>query len=298
MLARMLQFTVLLVCTTSLTWLGIFWERSPGLALSCFLGGLLLYVPFLGLQFLCLRRINLSDPAKPASWHQLIGACREEILQVPRTFFWRQAFFWNAIPDTDTDSIDHQGQRGAVFIHGFICNRGLWTPWLENLKKSRKAFVAVNLEPVFGSIDEYVPLIDEAVSRVTETTGMPPLIVCHSMGGLAVRAWLRSCPGTDARVHHIVTIGTPHHGTGLGRLAFTANGRQMRLDSPWLQQLQVDEPQVRRALFTCYYSNCDNIVFPASTAMLQGADNRLITGAAHVAMTFNQTVMSESLARI
>lgn len=298
MLARMLQFTILSVCAISLTWFFVFWERSPGLALGVFLGSLLLYVPFLGLQFLFLHRINLNDPAQPASWGALFRACWQEILQVPRAFFWRQAFFWNAIPDTDADSLDYRGQLGVVFIHGFICNRGLWTPWLDRLSKRRRAFIAVNLEPVFGSIDEYAPLIDAAVSRVTQITHRPPLIVCHSMGGLAVRAWLRSGSGTDARVHHIVTIGTPHQGTWLGRMAFTANGRQMRLDSRWLRQLQTDESLARYSLFTCYYSNCDNIVFPASTATLQGADNRFVPGAAHVAMAFDQTVMSESLARI
>jgi hypothetical protein len=35
---------------------------------------------------------------------------------------------------------------------------------------------------------------------------------------------------------------------------------------------------------TCFYSHCDNIVFPPSTAMLDGADNRHLVGVAHVHM--------------
>ena len=76
------------------------------------------------------------------------------------------------------------------------------------------------------------------------------------------------------------------------------NARQMSLSNDWLLALEAGEPAARHRLFTCYYSNCDNIVFPASTATLAGADNRLITGAAHVALAFDQTVMRESLARI
>jgi pimeloyl-ACP methyl ester carboxylesterase len=99
-------------------------------------------------------------------------------------------------------------RRGAVFIHGFVCNRGFWTPWLKELRARGHSFVAVNLEPVFGSIDEYVPIVEGAVQRVTQATGMAPVLVCHSMGGLAARAWLRAM-SADGRVHHVITIGSP-----------------------------------------------------------------------------------------
>jgi hypothetical protein len=52
----------------------------------------------------------------------------------------------------------------------------------------------------------------------------------------------------------------------------------------WVGQLQRAEPARRAALFTCWYSNCDNIVFPTSTAALGGANNRLVEGVAHVEM--------------
>jgi hypothetical protein len=51
----------------------------------------------------------------------------------------------------------------------------------------------------------------------------------------------------------------------------------------------------RHTLFTCWYSNCDNIVFPTSTAMLPGADNRLLRGAAHVQLAFVPEVMHATL---
>ena len=72
----------------------------------------------------------------------------------------------------------------------------------------------------------------------------------------------------------------------------------MRRQGQWLQQLAQDEHEGRLKRFTCFYSNCDNIVFPASTAMLPGADNRLVTGEAHVDMAFNPSVMGQSLAML
>jgi triacylglycerol esterase/lipase EstA (alpha/beta hydrolase family) len=124
-----------------------------------------------------------------------------------------------------------------------------------------------------------------------------PVLVCHSMGGLAARAWLRAM-SADARVHHVITIGSPHHGTWIARFSQLTNGRQMRLQSEWLQRLEQAVDPRRNALFTCWYSNCDNIAFPASTGSLPGADNRLVRGAAHVDLGFHREVMAESLARI
>ncbi len=182
-----------------------------------------------------------------------------------------------------------------MLIHGFFCNRGFWTPWLDRLCADERVFVAVNLEPVFSSIDDYAPQIDAAVRAVTLATGTPPLLVCHSMGGLAARAWLKTYQG-EKRAFHVVTIGTPHRGTWLARFGRGYNGRQMRLSSGWHAALDHGMPPGRHAMFTCWYSNTDNIVFPASTATLPGADNRLVRGVAHVRMAFLPEVINATLA--
>ena len=44
----------------------------------------------------------------------------------------------------------------------------------------------------------------------------------------------------------------------------------MRMNSAWLQALKAQEPPGRAKLFVCWYSNCDNIVFPATVAVLPG----------------------------
>lgn len=298
MLARLLQLVLLGILTFTIAGFWVLWQRSPQFAFAGLFLVLFVYVPFLGLQFLAVRRLNSTDPAPHASRIELMRAWWGEVIQLPPIFLWRLPFVWNQIADDADNGFTHRGRRGVVFIHGFICNRGIWTPWLARLKKHKRAFVALNLEPVFGSIDDYAAMVEKAVQKVTRDTGMPPLVVCHSMGGLAVRAWLRSAKNADARVHHVITIGSPHHGTWMARFSLVTNGRQMHLSSDWLRQLVADEPAERYKLFTCYYSNCDNIVLPASTATLSGADNRLITGTAHLALAFDQTVMRESLARI
>jgi pimeloyl-ACP methyl ester carboxylesterase len=295
MLAQLQRFITLTLIAAAFGWLFYFRGSSPALAVAGFFVIAWGYTGFLAVEFLLLRHINKTDPAPQPTWLELLRAWLGETLTAPRVFCWRQPFRMNAVPDRLSPEANLQGRRGVVFVHGFFCNRGLWTPWLSRMQASGRAFVAVNLEPLFGSIDDYAPQIDEAVRQVTQATGMTPLLVCHSMGGLAARAWLKQMKA-EARVHHVVTIGTPHRGTWLARFGHGHNGRQMRLLSDWQAQLDHEMPVDRHSLFTCWYSNCDNIVFPASTATLTGADNRLVRGAAHVQMAFLPEVMNASLA--
>ena len=295
MLARLQQGIVAGLLLLAAGWL--WWSRHY--PISVVVAGLLLlavaHAVFLALEFALVHRANRHDPAPRADAWMLLRAWLAESLVAPQVFLWRQPFRSRAWPDKPGGAA--RGRRGVVLIHGFVCNRGLWNPWLEKLHAAGHGFVAVDLEPVFGSIDDYVETIDAAVRDVTNATGVPPLLVCHSMGGLAARAWLRARQA-DARVHQVVTIGTPHHGTWPGQFSHVPNGRQMRLHSDWLQQLAADEAPERASLFTCYYSNCDNIVFPASTATLAGADNRFLPGLAHVAMAFDAQVVRETITQL
>jgi pimeloyl-ACP methyl ester carboxylesterase len=297
MLARLQQAMVVNMVLVMSIWTLLTWGHSPAVAVVGLLVFSLGHSAFLALEFVAIYRLNRHDPAPRAGILMLARAWIVEALTAPRVFVWQQPFRWDAVPDVLSPEAVVRGRRGVVFIHGFVCNRGFWNPWLFDLRKRGHAFAAVSLEPVFGSIEEYVPVVEAAVQQVTAATGVPPVLICHSMGGLAARAWLRAREA-DARVHRVITIGTPHHGTWLGRFSPTANGQQMALHSAWLQQLALDEPPQRSQLFTCYYSNCDNIVFPTSVATLPGADNRLVTGVPHVALGFDKRLMSESLAMV
>ena len=292
MLARLQQITTFALFLGAACWCAYWFGSHPWLAVFGALGLVFIHAPVLGAEFLLLAWINRADLTPPASAGQLLSAWWGEVWTTPAIFWWRQPFRPNAEPDLLPAQA--QGRRGAVLIHGFVCNRGFWTPWLRRLRAAGHPFVAVNLEPVFGEISDYVTLIDAAVRQVQAATGLPPVLICHSMGGLAARAWLAQA-GDDARVAHVVTIGSPHQGTWLGRFSRSPNARQMVPGCDWLCQLGAGESASRRSRFTCWYSNCDNIVFPASTATLAGADNRFLSGPAHVHMAFDEQVIVHAL---
>ncbi len=299
-LALLQQSVVLVLAALAAMWMGWMWSGSA-VALVAGLALLTMgYAVVLGIETIAAAAINHSDATQHASKIEWLGAWWQEVKVAPRVFAWRQPFRWRQLPDTSMAL--PESQPAAVLVHGFFCNRGFWLPWMERMQALGIPYVSVNLEPIFGSIDDYAPVVDEAVTRATALTGQAPTLICHSMGGLAARAWLAATPDAASRIHKIITIGTPHRGTWLARFSHLANGRQMRHDCDWQQSLVARElelhPQRHADLFICWYSNTDNIVFPASTATLPNADNRLVTGAAHVALAFHPRVMAESLAML
>ncbi|RCW74258.1 alpha/beta hydrolase family protein [Pseudorhodoferax soli] len=290
MLARLQRLLCLLLASLALAWLVGFWSVSPLLALAGLAWPALGYGALLAGEFALLARQH-GDPAPRPTPAQLLTAWWAELRSGMQVFFWRQPFREHAEPDHLPPGTR---RRGVVFVHGLFCNRGFWAPWMRRARALGLPHVAVSLEPVTGSIDAYVPAIDAAVARLMAATGQPPVLVCHSMGGLAARAWLRT-PGATDCVAHVVTIASPHSGTWMAQLGHGENARQMERNSRWLARLARDEAQAQAVPFTCWYSNCDNVVFPVSTAARAGADNRFVPGHPHVALAFQELVLHDSL---
>lgn len=282
---------------TCLAWVGLGGAPPWAWAAAWLLvGG---YASALAVELLCARAIHGDDAAPRPTWRELARAWWLELRWSLRVFAWQQPLRWRQHPDT---AVPAPGRRAVVLVHGFVGNRGFWLPWLAHLSARGIPYVTVNLEPLFGSIDAYVPSVEAAVGRAEALTGQPVLLVGHSMGGLAIRAWMAATPGASGRVAHVVTIGSPHDGTWLARWSRTVNGRQMAPASPWLQALagreRLQRPGATYAGFTCWHSNADNVVFPPASAVLPGADNRLLRGVPHVGLAFAPAVLADVVARL
>jgi pimeloyl-ACP methyl ester carboxylesterase len=178
----------------------------------------------------------------------------------------------------------------VVLVHGFFCNHRIWDDVATALRLQGHAVVAVNLEPLFCSIDRYESIIEKAATELLDHSGQQQIaLVGHSMGGLAIRAWMRQ-HGTQ-RVAKVLTLGTPHAGTLLGKIAHSPNGKQMLWQSEWLAELAASETEETRALKRIALTPQDNIVFPQRSQVLSGIQPVVFEGIGHLQMCTHQPVI-------
>ena len=179
-----------------------------------------------------------------------------------------------------------QDRPPLLLVHGYECNRAFWWRLRPRLERAGWLVATVNLEPVFAGIDAYADVIARRIGEVCRATGARAVIlVAHSMGGLAARAYLRR-HGRE-RVARLVTLGSPHAGSRLAPLGIGENARQMVPGSVWLAELNGARPAPLPPHSVSLYSYHDNYVMPQSSACLAGARNVPVAGVGHLAMACN-----------
>jgi hypothetical protein len=58
----------------------------------------------------------------------------------------------------------------VLLIHGYCCNHGVWRDVEARLQALGHTVLAINLEPLFCSIDDYVPQVEQAVAQLRAQT--------------------------------------------------------------------------------------------------------------------------------
>ncbi len=179
----------------------------------------------------------------------------------------------------------------VVLVHGYMCNHRIWDTVATDLRSQGHDVLAVDLEPLFASIDDYAPILESAVQKLLNHSGQKQVaLVGHSMGGLAIRAWLRV--GGTTRVARVITLGTPHAGTQIPQHFSSANGRQMAWESAWLKALAQSETAAVLQLFRIALTPQDNIVYPQRAHVLQDVTAQVFEGIGHVQMCLNPGVIA------
>ncbi len=240
----------------------------------------------LGMQFLIGAFFRARESDERYGPGASLRAWAVETIAALRTFFWAQVRYGS----TRLPSTDDGARTPILLVHGYICNRGIWHPFARWLTARDHPVDSVNLEPVFGTIDDYAAIIAEGVRRLRERTGRDRVaIVAHSMGGLATRAYLAR--DGAASICGVVTLGSPHAGTWLARWGQGVNVGQMRPGSAWLSALAGRETTQTGALFTTIWSPHDNIVVPQKAAQrLPGATAVAVPGRGHLQLAYDAEV--------
>jgi triacylglycerol esterase/lipase EstA (alpha/beta hydrolase family) len=175
-------------------------------------------------------------------------------------------------------------RRPVILVHGVLVNDGMWFLFRRRLERLGIGPVyTMNYGPPHDDIERFARQLAEKIDAVRAGTGAAQVVLIgHSMGGLVARAYLRRF-GME-RVAHVVTIGTPHHGS---ILAWSFPGRslaQMHPGNKWLAKLNEAENLPPPVPITSIWSRHDSMVIPQASAILASADNVSVVGVGHNAL--------------
>ncbi len=221
-----------------------------------------------------------ADPRRPrASAWRVLGIWLRETSASARAFAWRMPFFAGF---AEPPIVRDPARPAVLLVHGYLCNRAVWKSWLDAGGFAGCNVATVDLTPPFGDLDGYADLLRAAVERLRAASGADRVwLLAHSMGGLAVRCYLRR--HGDAAVAGAITIGSPHHGTLFARCGHGRNAAQMRPGSDFLRALAASENEARRAKFVCIATRDDNMIVPRTSPLLAGARHHVLDGVGHLA---------------
>ena len=254
-------------------------DRAAWLALP-----IALLVPLVGTGIVLAIEIAIGaaiDPRRPSlPLPQLIAVWWEETLISTRMFALAQLF---AARFPEPALMRDAARPAVLLVHGYMCNRAVWRRFLDSGELRDCNVATVNLEPIFGPIDGYAEVVHDAIERLRAATGTGQVVlVAHSMGGLALRVYLRKYGA--AAVSKAITLATPHAGTAMGSFGTGSNSREMKPGSPFLQQLAHDLAPELLAKLVCVGTRDDHLIVPRSSPFLPGARHVVFERVGHLAL--------------
>ena len=184
-----------------------------------------------------------------------------------------------------------------LLVHGMVDNRSIFALLRRGLR--RRGFgrvLALNYSPLSDDVRAVAERLGELVESVCADTGYERIhVVGHSMGGLVARYYVQQLGG-DARVHTVVTLGTPHDGTTVAHLFPHPLLRQLRPGSDLLTELEAPSPGCRTR-FVAVWSDLDQLLSPRTSGILQHPDlvarNVFVRGVGHMSLPVDGRVVHE-----
>ena len=183
-----------------------------------------------------------------------------------------------------------------LLVHGIVDNHSVFSVLDRALRRHGFETVAVyDYAVLTRDVRTAAERLGEAVAELVRSSGHERVhVVGHSLGGLLARYFVQ-CRGGDAYVHTLVTLGTPHGGTELARLAPAASPlvRQLAPRSPVIRELADPAPGCRTR-FLAFSGDLDHLVVPSRNARIEHPDldatNIAVPGAGHLSLSINRRV--------
>jgi triacylglycerol lipase len=187
-----------------------------------------------------------------------------------------------------------------LLVHGYFSNRGMWWRFRQRLANAGLGPIhTITLSPLWGSIDELVPQLAAKIEAICTETGQPQLIVvAHSMGGLATRAYMTSNVNGSSKIAKLITLATPHHGTQMANFGIGQCVGEMQMKSGWLAALERGEENTPHPPTVSIYTLNDDLVYPPENSRLAWAENIPVAAIGHVGLLFSKAIAERVIVEI
>lgn len=175
-----------------------------------------------------------------------------------------------------------------LLLHGMADNASVFALLRRGLRaRGFGHIVTMQYSPLTTDVRIQASRLGAIVETLVAETGYERIhIVGHSLGGLIARYYVTRLGG-DARVHTVVSLGTPQHGTMTAALWPSSLCRQLRIGSPLMEEL-AEPVEECRTRFVAYWSDVDLAIVPAENAMLRHEDlsvrNVGLSGVGHMSL--------------
>lgn len=192
-----------------------------------------------------------------------------------------------------------------LLLHGMADNHSIFTLLRRSLlRRGFSRVFAMNYSVRTTDVRTAAAQLAEEIEAIVEETGYERIhVVAHSLGGIIARYYLTRLDG-DARVHTLVTLGSPHHGTLVAHLLPARITRQLRPDSALMRELNAPVSQCRTRVIALW-SDTDQAILPAHNAALEQpgvpVTNVRLHGVGHLTLPILPSVahrIAQSLAQL
>ncbi len=186
-----------------------------------------------------------------------------------------------------------------IMVHGIIDNHSIFTVLRRGLaKRGFGRMITLNYSPLTDDVRRVARRLKNVVDTVCRETGYDRVhIIGHSMGGVVSRYYIQHLGG-DSRVHTLVTLGSPHHGTIWAKAVpeSVSITSQMRPNSDLVQELEQPAPGCRTRMIAIW-SDLDQIIVPQRNARIVHPDinarNVFIKGVGHMSLPVDGRVVHQ-----
>lgn len=164
--------------------------------------------------------------------------------------------------------------RPVLLVHGIVHNASAFIPLKKRMEADAwKNVYSINYSTRHGSFTKMVDTVSKRVDEIIEETKSPQIdIVAHSLGGLVSRYFMSVGSGRG-KVHHLVTLGTPHRGTPLSLFLkyslLSGLNTDLRADSYIIRMLN-ETALPRGSQLTSIYSRYDFVSWPGENCTVDG----------------------------